>query len=421
MNELGLLAWDFKRSQEELHSVLLLGTDSWERIMIDAGITQFVVLSTCNRLEIYFVNTSGIQIKTVIPPHQILYGESAIEHLFRVSSGLESMSVGEGEILGQVKDAFDLYTRKGYVGKFLSLIFRKSISVGKLVREKTAISEGKVSIPSLVTDILHREIGIEGLTVSVVGAGKMGTDLVKYIEKESPGKLIVVTHPGKKIMADYEVEYRTPADLPGVINDSDIIITATSSKIPIINGDILNGNIGGKFFVDISFPPNIDYSVDEIPSIRILRLENLNRILHENQIKKKGEVERADILILEELENIKGKLLDLLAEDVISEMYTTSRMIERDEIEEFHRNIVKGEDLELSARKMVESSMNKLLSLQTFALKNMVKSSRDSVINGFLSNLYDEISREKRHLLSPEDPQGSRSRRAQTPRSVHKL
>ncbi|MGC8506279.1 MAG: glutamyl-tRNA reductase [Thermoplasmata archaeon] len=420
MNELGLIAWDFKRSQDELHSVLLLGTDSWDRIMLDSGINQFVILSTCNRLEIYFVNPSDKDINPVIQPHQVLHGESAMEHLFRVSSGLESMSVGESEILGQVKDAFDLYTRRGYVGKYLSLIFRKAISVGKLVREKTAISEGKVSIPSLVTDILQRDFGVRGRTVSVVGAGKMGTDLVKYLDKESPGRLIVVTHPGKEVMADCKVEYRVPADLPSVIEDSDIIITATSSKIPIIDDGMLHGDIEKKFFVDISFPPNIEYSVDEIPSVRILRLENLNKILHENQLKKKGEIEKANILILEELENIKGKLLDLLAEDVISEMYTTSRMIEKEEIEEFRRNVMKGEDLDQSARKMVESSMNKLLSLQTFALKNMVKSSRDSVINGFLNNLYDEIAREKRHLLSPEDRQGSRSRRARIPRSVHK-
>jgi glutamyl-tRNA reductase len=420
MNELGLLAWDFKRSQEELHSVLLLGSDSWDHIMLDSGITQFVVLSTCNRLEIYFVSTSEINFNLVVPPHSVLKGESAINHLFRVSSGLESMSVGEGEILGQVKDAFDLYTRKGYVGKFLSLIFRKAISVGKLVREKTAISEGKVSIPSLVTDILHQEFGIAGRTVSVVGAGKMGTDLVKYLEKESPGRLIVIAHPGRRIMAEYKVDYRPPSELVSAIRESDIVITATSSKVPLINDQMIRGDPGSKFFVDISFPPNIDYSADEIPSIRILRLESLNRILRENQIKKREEVEKADILIKEEMENIKGKLLDLLAEDVISEMYTTSRMIEEEEIEEFRKNIHKGEDFDKSVRRMIESSMNKLLSLQTFALKNMVKSSNDGVVNGFLNNLYEEIVREKRHLLAPEDHQENRNRRARIPRSAHK-
>ncbi len=414
MEDLRLVSWDFVSDQKGLHGVLVRGLDYWDEVAARSGLNDFVILSTCNRLEIYYMGGTLKVPEGFVSPTLVSEGNDAILHLFRVASGLESMSVGEGEILGQIKAAFDLYSRKGLVGKQLSVIFRKAISVGKLVREKTGISVGKVSIPSLVTEVINKRRKISESRVCIVGSGKMATDLAKYVSKLSPVAAFMVSRNTPSLPVE-GFEFRPMGSLFQVMEESNVIITATSSKEPIINeGDALRLS-RGKVLADISFPANIEYGVEKIPGITVVRLESLKDMLSENVRRKKDEIHKTEAIINREIDALRFKLMDFAAEDAIRELYIISRMIEERELSEYQKKARPHDGESEDARMMLESALGRLLSLQTFALKSLVKADSSGESEKLIRALSEEIKRAQKHLSQPGDHQDIRNRRVQTP------
>jgi glutamyl-tRNA reductase len=414
MEDLRLVSWDFISDQKALHGVLVKGMDYWEGVAKDSGLNNFIILSTCNRLEIYYIY-GQLRIPAEFPaPNHVLNGRDAIMHLFRVASGLESISVGEGEILGQIKSAFDLYSKKGYVGKQLSVIFRKAISVGKLVREKTKISVGKVSIPSLVTDVINSKRKIVGSRICIVGSGKMATDIARYISKLSPSSAYMVSRSEPQIPVE-GFEWHPMPSLRQIAQDCNIIITATSSRDPIIRVEDAARLAAGKILADVSFPANVEYGAENIPGVTVVRLESLGDILSENLKRKKGEIQKTEAILEQEIDALRFKLMDYTAEDAIRELYIISRMIEEKELSEYHKKVPQKNGESEAARLMLESAIGRILSLQTFALKNLVKTDRSGEAEKLIMALNEEIRRAQKHLSPSGDHQETRNRRVQTP------
>ena len=183
-SELKVIRWDFKMDDNILEKKLQEDDDDLQYMLSSHGIEKRVILRTCNRLEIYYHEDTKISEKD-LEKAEILTNEHAIKHLLRVSSGLESMSIGESEILRQIKDAFDLAHKLGRTDKFLSMIFQKALKVGKEVRETTEISHGRVSIPSIMIEQIEKKGLLNGTAIGVVGTGKMAATVVKYLKKKT--------------------------------------------------------------------------------------------------------------------------------------------------------------------------------------------------------------------------------------------
>lgn len=374
MLRFGAVCWDFKSPPDEFQSRLQLSESQWNDVAEGFKSRGHVLLVTCNRVEFYFTFDTDIiseeKLKAVYPG--LMLSQDAIRHLFRVASGLESMSVGENEILAQIKSAYEKSRSAKGTDKLTSLIFRKAISVGKAVREKTTISRGKTSIPVIAVDLASRGNSLKSSKVCIVGTGQMAETFIKYILKKDPEMITVVgrnTEKGEALARLYNCSYAPLKDLPSIVNSSDTVFTATSSMNVLINRSMLDGMNSPKTLVDISNPRNIDPALDDAPGIRVFNLDHIREISLDNSILKKGEIPKAEEIVEAEFEKFKVKLREFRAEELLTKSHTYAESIAIMEINRMIKEIDKGMDPSEAKKRSASAMVNRILGNYTAVLK----------------------------------------------------
>lgn len=416
-----LISWTQKDANRSLEIVLSIPEGEWEQKLQEKGVDNYVVLSTCNRFEIYYSSQEELHDYFAEETSRKYVGLDAINHLYRVTAGLESMSVGENEILHQVKESFDRSVQSGRVKGNLALIFRRAISSGKLVRRETRISRGKVSIPALSMDILRREFGVKGKKVAVIGTGKMATDLLKYVQKMEPGKITVIGRTRDKAisLADtFDTFWNTLSDLKAELSENDIVMAATSSKEVIVSRESIMAAEGSKVFLDISNPRNID-EPKEGDGYRLIDLNSLMPVLERNKSSKQEEIVLAERMVNEQVRSISERLTGLESEEVIRSLYKHAEEVKQHEISRFHKALAAGTDFEKALEAMTSALVKKLLASQAELLRKFHGDKLTGDIRSAMEKAYlgDEpkISSKK-----PLDHQGSQSQQDQTPQLSRK-
>ena len=257
------------------------------------SINEYVEISTCNRKE-YYINNDLISEDDELLSHEnqsiiIEYGQSAVMHLLRMTSGLESMIVGEDQILGQVKDAKHKAVKNHHCGKSLDAVFTKAIHVGQVVRNKTNINKGAVSIGSAAIDLAEKHIGsLDDKSVLVIGAGKMGKLVAKALAEKDLHAIFVANrtyYVAVDLAKDLGGEAILFADLEKYLATADLVISATSAPHAIITKERLLGiddvsELGVKSF-------NIDdlrEIADENTQLRIKEFGEAENIINEEFI-----------------------------------------------------------------------------------------------------------------------------------------
>jgi len=286
------------------------------------AVIEAVMLSTCGRLEIYAeledYETGVAQLKTflanfrhgeVLDLDSYLYtllGTQAIEHLFRVCTGLDSMLIGEAEILGQVKDAYVHAQRAGSVGTGMHKLFREALHAGKAARTQTRIGEEFVSVASAAVDLAKQHLGkLTDKTVLVIGAGKMGRTAVKRLRAEGTKHLYITSRsmPGvREIIAD--VGAGQPLELTGLtqaLSASDIVVTSTGASHFIVTAENVARAMHGRthrplFIVDIAVPRDVDPAVAHIDGVVLVDIDGLKNVVESNL-----ETRREAIPLVEEI------------------------------------------------------------------------------------------------------------------------
>ena len=251
------------------------------------SINEYVEISTCNRKE-YYINNDLISEDDELLSHEnqsiiIEYGQSAVMHLLRMTSGLESMIVGEDQILGQVKDAKHKAVKNHHCGKSLDAVFTKAIHVGQVVRNKTNINKGAVSIGSAAIDLAEKHIGsLDDKSVLVIGAGKMGKLVAKALAEKDLHAIFVANrtyYVAVDLAKDLGGEAILFADLEKYLATADLVISATSAPHAIdISDDV--SELGVKSF-------NIDdlrEIADENTQLRIKEFGEAENIINEEFI-----------------------------------------------------------------------------------------------------------------------------------------
>jgi glutamyl-tRNA reductase len=287
---------------------------------------EAVVLSTCNRSEIYVVSNDPVRAReevtaflsdyhnvpaSAFTPHLFSYdNEAAIRHLFRVAAGLDSIVVGEPQILGQVKDAFQAAAGQHRTGPMLSKLFHWSFLVGKRVRSETGLGEGAVSV-SFATVALARKIfgQLNGRRVLVVGAGEISTLTAQHLRTNGVGEILVTSRTTAHADAlAASVDGRSIAwdDLAQGVALADIVVTATGSQRPIITRAQVEAVTGRHrrdplFIIDIAVPRDVEASVGDIEQVFLYNIDDLQTIVQENLSRRSSEVERAEAIVNEEL------------------------------------------------------------------------------------------------------------------------
>ncbi|AAB98126.1 glutamyl-tRNA reductase (hemA) [Methanocaldococcus jannaschii DSM 2661] len=298
-----------------------------------------ILLQTCNRVEIIFDADSLEEIKGIenidLEKFDILFGDKAIEHLFRVACGLESMIVGEDQILGQLKNAYLKAKEKGRISKKLEKIILKAIHTGQRARVETKINEGGVSIGSAAVELAEKIFGLEGKNVLLIGAGEMANLVIKALKEKNIKAIIVANR-------TYEKAEKLAKELGGMaikfdkleeaLRYADIVISATGAPHPILNKERLK-NAGKTIIIDIANPRDTTDDIRELPDIFLFTIDDLRLVAEENLKKRKEEIPKVEMIICEELERLKEFLDKMRFETAIKELGQYIENVRKKEVE----------------------------------------------------------------------------------------
>lgn len=291
-------------------------------------IEEVTILSTCNRLEIYIVASETENgVREVIqflaeysklPLHQlrqylfILLHQDAIMHVMRVAAGLDSLVLGEGQILAQVKHTHKLGQQHNGIGRILNRLFNQAITAGKRVRTETSIGTGAVSISSAAVELAQTKVEtLASRHISILGAGKMARLLVQHLLSKGATRITIVNRSieGAKDLAkqfpETNLQLHTMADMAQILATSDIAFTSTSATEPLIDRakleTILEPHRSLMLF-DISVPRNVDANVNELTNVHVFNVDDLKAVVAQNQESRRQMAMEAEVLLEEEVE-----------------------------------------------------------------------------------------------------------------------
>ena len=343
------------------------------------SIGEYIEISTCNRKE-YYIKNDYIPEDEELLSHEnqsiiIEYGEAAVMHLLRMTSGLESMIVGEDQILGQVKDAKHKAMKNHHCGRGLDTIFTKAIHVGQVVRNKTNINKGSVSIGSAAIDLAEKHIGsLDDKSVLVIGAGKMGKLVATALAEKDLNAIFVANrtyYVAVELAEDLGGEAILFNDLEKYLATADLVISATSAPHAIITKKRLKGiemDYENIMMVDIANPRDISEDVSEL-GVKLFNIDDLREIADINtqlRIKEFGEAEN---IIADEFILLKESFKIMEVDEMLGNLRASMEEIRQRETK---KALVKLADVDGSA-KILNNLTNSIVNKIFFDISKNVK------------------------------------------------
>ena len=294
---------------------------------------EATIVSTCNRVELY-VGCHDIEAARTalqqflsefhgIPVDQLgqhLYaktGHEAVTHLFRVAAGLDSLVMGEPQVLGQVKEAFGLASRMGSTGPLLNKLFHSAFAAGKRVRSETALSEGAVSVSYAAVSLARKIFGdLKGRTVLVLGAGEMGKLTAIHMQAQGIGPLMIASRTAThaSTLAQSIGGTAMPWESLNIaLEDADILITATGASTPIISRALIAQTMKARrqrplFIIDIAVPRDVEPAAGELEEVFLYNIDDLQAVVQENISKRGTEASEAEKIVSQEVGKFLGWL-----------------------------------------------------------------------------------------------------------------
>lgn len=291
-------------------------------------IDEIVLISTCNRLEIYIVTSdtengireviqflsesSGLPLHCLRQHLFILLHQDAVMHVMRVAAGLDSLVVGEGQILAQVKHAHKLGQQYEGTGPVLNRLFKQAITAGKRVRDQTSISKGAVSISSAAVELAQMKApNLAACRVAIVGAGKMSRLLVQHLLAKGTGQIAILNRSlerAKELANQFggaSLQLHPLSEMMPVIAGSDLVFTSTASTEPLLNRAKLESALEvtrSLMLFDISVPRNVHPDVNELSQVQAFNVDDLKAVVAQNQESRRQMAMAAEALLEEELE-----------------------------------------------------------------------------------------------------------------------
>jgi glutamyl-tRNA reductase len=270
-----------------------------EDVLANPHVSEATVVATCNRLEIYAAvdrfhgSVEGLSQRLLEPAHQsveallpnlyIHYDDGAVSHLFRVAAGLDSMAVGEAQILGQTRDALQLGQELGSVGPVLNTLFQQALRVGKRAHAETGIDQ---AAPTLVSAALDRAVDdVQGRRVVVVGAGAMAALAVSTVVRRGAGEVVVVNRTperAERLASEYAARWAPISSLDAEVAAADLVVACAGASGVLLGRDAVAAAPGPLALVDLALPHDIDPSVADLPGVTLVTLADLADDLRES-------------------------------------------------------------------------------------------------------------------------------------------
>jgi len=287
-----------------------LDDDGVQKLMADAAacdhVAEATVIATCNRVEIYtevdrfhgsveslsrlLVDRAGATTEAMLPHLYVHYDDGAISHLFQVAAGLDSMAVGEGQILGQTREALRRGQELGTVGPALNTLFQQALRVGKRTRAETAIDQVAPTLVSAALDQLDGAAdAVRGKDVVVIGAGAMAGLATATVARMGAGRVAVVNRSlerARRLATQYDARAVPMPELAEALADADVLITCTGSSGTLVSRDLLvkaRAEVEGRplAIVDLALPHDVDPAAADLPGVTLVGLAQLAEALHD--------------------------------------------------------------------------------------------------------------------------------------------
>ena len=401
MPELFVSGLSHKTAPIALREQLAVEEDKLREILVDvhgAGVlSEVVILSTCNRVEVYGVadvpgearalafrrlgQHRGLDLSQVEPLLYTKSGAEAVHHCFRVAASLDSMLLGEPQILGQVKDAFALAQNCQAVGPLLHHLWTQAFAVAKKVRTETELARHAVSVSYAAVELARKIFGtLEGKAVLLIGAGKMGELAAKQLVDQGAFPIYVTNRTWARAqeMARALSGTAVPFDAwAETLATVDIVITSTGATEPIVRRADVERCLQGRrsrplFFIDIGVPRDVEPGVNELETVFCYDIDDLRQVVESNLRERLREAQKAEALVEREVAKFTARAQDLEVLPTIVSLRERLEAIRRGEVEKAY-GILPNADVQTrrAIEAMSQAIVNKILHAPTVKLREL--------------------------------------------------
>ncbi len=381
------------------------------------AVHEAAMLQTCGRLEIYAMlddyERGVAQVKAFLTNFRhgstgydiesYLYtrlGREAIEHLFRVSTGLDSMLIGEAEILGQVKDAYVVAQRAKSLGRTLHHLFREAVAAGKTARAQTQIGSESVSIATAAVEVARTRLGaLTGKTILVIGAGKMGRTAVKRLRSEGAAKVVVANRTmsrARELVA--ETGFGEALELPGLsdaLSIADVVVASTGASHFILNEERVGAAMARRpnrplFIVDIAVPRDADPAIASIANVSLVDIDGVKSVVDEKLDLRREAIPAVEEIIAEYVERFETWYRTRIAVPVIA---TLTQKAEAIRVAELDRLLARCPDMSERERMLIAGMtmtiVSKLLHSVILKIREKARLGREEALSD--ARVLDEL------------------------------
>jgi glutamyl-tRNA reductase len=313
-----VIGLSYKKADAQIRGYFSINTEAQEAILKQAkeeSIPGLVVISTCNRTELYGFATSASQLIKILCEHThgtveefdkvsyTLNGKAALNHLFRVGTGLDSQILGDFEIIGQLKKGFKNAKSLGLVNPFMERLMNSVIQASKRIKNETEISSGATSVSfAAVQYILARVPYVSDKNILLFGTGKIGRNtcenLIKHTENEHITLINRTKEKAERIAGKFNLVVKDYADIQSEIAQSDVLIVATGAQRPTINKNLIHSN-KALLILDLSIPKNVSEDVKELDNITLVHMDDLSKMTDETLQRRQSYIPKAEHIIKE--------------------------------------------------------------------------------------------------------------------------
>jgi len=377
--------------------------DSWLQRLADLpAIHEAAVLSTCNRTEIYcdtddpdslvpwIAQENHLHLEQLSPYFYMHHGHNGIRHTLRVASGLDSMMLGEPQILGQMKQAYQQACRAGTVKTNLRSVFEYVFSASKRIRTSSGIGTNPVSIAYAAVQLIGQMFtDFSSLKVFLIGSGETATLVAKYLHKEGVRQFTVASRTRENAVILAEVFAGAAlaiGDIPQHLPQADIVISATACPLPFISKSLVETAMEKRaqkpmFFLDLAVPRDIEADVGELDAVRLYNIDDLQFMIDKGMSERRSAARQAEQLIESELDNYIRWHRSLRAKDVICDYRNQMQSLAQQELQRAIGKLTSGSCQHSVLSEFCDRLVNKLVHNPTAGLKQAAWDNREDLLD----------------------------------------
>ena len=380
----------------------------------EAGVAEVVILSTCNRTEVYWAGSaSGAELSRWLERHHgdnldlapslyVHQEQRAIEHAFSVASGLDSMVLGEAQILGQLKDAYRAAQAAGSLGPSLNKLFQAAFSAAKRVRSETRIGENAVSIASAAVSLARRVYSdLSAHTALMVGAGDMNALTARHFKSAGVKRLVIANRTlgrAQTLAAELKAYAVGLEDLDTELARADIVIACTASAVPLITKSAAEAAVRVRrhrpiFMVDLAVPRDIDPAVADLEDVYLFSIDDLQQLIDENRQQRVVAAGGARVVIEEEVAKFLAESRAHDAGPAIRALRQQADGIRLQSVEQARRMLAAGKSADEVLEYLANTLTNRLLHAPTQALRQAAELADSALADAVTRLLIEERDR----------------------------